>query len=143
MNIKKWNINKKFLSKRTTNLYDKSVIKNRFNLIKMNSVKNNENELLTISDETMSEKDTENEISSNSLNYYEHLFLFYDYLYITIERVNNNLIKIKTSKNLNQISSISSKVLFKFGSIINVSGNKNEIIIKMCDERFTKYNIKW
>ena len=143
MNIKKWNINKKFLSKRTTNLYDKSVIKNRFNLIKMNSVKNNENELLTISDETMSEKDTENEISSNSLNYYEHLFLFYDYLYNTIERVNNNLIKIKTSKNLNQISSISSKVLFKFGSIINVSGNKNEIIIKMCDERFTKYNIKW
>ena len=141
----KWNTNyiKKLLSKRNTNLNDKSVIKNRFNLIKMNSVKNNENELLTISDETMSEKDTENEISSNSLNYYEHLFLFYDYLYITIERVNNNLIKIKTSKNLNQISSISSKVLFKFGSIINVSGNKNEIIIKMCDERFAKYNIKW
>ena len=126
----KWNTNyiKKLLSKRNTNLNDKSVIKNRFNLIKMNSVKNNENELLTISDEIMSEKDTENEISSNSLNYYEHLFLLSDYLYNTKERINNNLIKIKTSKNLNQISSISNKVLFKFGSIINVSGNKNEII---------------
>ena len=96
----------------------------------MNSVKNNENELLTISDEIMSEKDTENEISSNSLNYYEHLFLLSDYLYNTKERINNNLIKIKTSKNLNQISSISNKVLFKFGSIINVSGNKNEINFK-------------
>ena len=58
----------------------------------------------------MSEKDAENEISSNSLIYYEHLFLFSDYLYNTTERVNNNLFKIKTSKNLNQISNISKKL---------------------------------
>ena len=35
----------------------------------------------------------------------------------TKERVNNNHIKIKTRKTLNQISSISSKGLFKFESI--------------------------
>lgn len=89
INIAEEYVNKKFLSKRTTNLNDKLMIRNRFNLIKMNSVKNNENELLTISDETNSEKDVENRIDSNSLIYYEHLFLFSDFLYNTIERVNN------------------------------------------------------
>ena len=53
--------NKKFLSKRFTNLNDKLVIKNRVNFIKMNLVKNDDNELLTISNETFSEKDAENE----------------------------------------------------------------------------------
>ena len=119
-------INKKFLSKRTTNLNDKIAIKNRFNLIKMNSVKNNENELLTISDESNSEKYIENEIDSNSLIYYEYLILFSDYLYNSSERVNNNHNKIKANKNLNQISSNSSKSLFKFGSISNIFVNKNE-----------------
>jgi len=119
-------INKKFLSKRTTKLNDKLIIRNRFNLIKMNSVKNNENELLTISDETNSEKEVENEIDSNSLIYYEHLFSFSDYLYNATERVNNNHNKIKTNKNFNQMNSISSKSLFKLGSISNMSVNKNE-----------------
>ena len=53
--------NKKFLSKRFINLNDKLVIKNRVNFIKMNLVKNNDNELLTLSNETFSEKDAENE----------------------------------------------------------------------------------
>ena len=126
----KEHVNKKLLSKRTTNLNDKLIIKNRFNLIKMNSVKNNENELLTKSEETISEKEAENEIDSNSLIYYEHLFLFSDYLYNTTERVNTSHNKIKASKNLNQISSISSKGLFNFGSKTNISVNKNENSIK-------------
>lgn len=92
----------------------------------MNSVKNNENELLTISDKSNSEKFIENEIDSNSLIYYEHLILFSDYLYNSSERVNNNHNKIKENKNLNQISSISSKSLFKFGSISNIFVNKND-----------------
>ena len=53
--------NKKFLSKRLINLNDKLVIKNRVNFIKMNLVKNNDNELLTISNETFLEKDAESE----------------------------------------------------------------------------------
>ena len=52
---------KKFLSKRFINLNDKLVIKNRVNFIKMNLVKNNDNELLTISNETFLEKDAESE----------------------------------------------------------------------------------
>jgi hypothetical protein len=131
-------VNKKFLSKRTTNLNDKLMIRNRFNLIKMNSVKNNENELLTISDETNSEKDVENRIDSNSLIYYEHLFLFSDFLYNTIERVNNYHNKKKTNKNLNQINSISNKSLFQFGSISNISVNINENEIKNM-KRDSKY----
>lgn len=49
------------MSKRFANINDKLVIKNRVNFIKMNLVKNNDNELLTISNETFSEKDAENE----------------------------------------------------------------------------------
>ena len=125
-------VNKKFMSKKTTNFNDIMTNKKRFSLIKMNSVKNNENELLTISDDSSSEKDVENDIDSSSLIYYEHLYLFSEYLYNDTERMNNNNNKINTNKNLNKISNISSKNLFKFGSMsnISVSINKNENAIK-------------
>lgn len=95
-----------------------------FNLIKLESSKSNENQLLNSSEEFETEVE-ENDPELNNMKYYENLLYLTDYIYNGNKEKNNNSHE-KLRMNATTHASINNNSIIKFGSVSNISINKND-----------------